>query len=667
MSDNNVALGYIELGGVICPLAGGAKDITFQDLARFQPRVLFGNPGKDDNDLLSSWQMGNFSGGHGVAILEATDEARFEMGTLYARFPGMITKPPFVSANSAGALEGTGNKVVLGEMWSTPTNEFYVVYMAGLGIRRGRIDGSVETHGLDGTYASAAAGTLTSAPVGKGVAFQGTHTEERFFVPQGNNGYAFITGDSTLLTGAAGEGDEFASPEFRAFTVYDNKLVGVTTGGRLYRTYDGTTWTAYDLTFQLSKSYRVRNLVTFVDRQDEPCVYVITDRDIWQFDPNGPELFRIDHEWSSHPRNGYGTCVFRGALYVSVGMAVWRYTGGTWMPIGLDRDFGLPAEYQGYVSDLFSGNDALYAVVQADDGDDDYGGLSGIYEFNGSGWQTIWTQTAAVPSTDQYHAALAQTPFTMGNGIVTQSDSVQTIVFGTQGSDDHLYTMPLSLQSANPRAGVRRGQMFAAAESNYHYLETGEFDAGMFGYTKIANAIQLYLEEPLAITVGTRDTVRILANRDRSTWEEVLEESGIGGRYSAPFGTVLAQDHNAQPLYSGASWERIKFRYEVYGGSNADKPIIITNAVFNFIKTVEPNDSWQIAIDCRNGSPTNQMTAQQLMDYIDSLTSIDRFTTLKIGSRIWRVWVSQNGGTRTSGDAQMGIRNLAIVQIPTTL
>jgi hypothetical protein len=55
------------------------------------------------------------------------------------------------------------------------------------------------------------------------------------------------------------------------------------------------------------------------------------------------------------------------------------------------------------------------------------------------------------------------------------------------------------------------------------------------------------------------------------------------------------------------------------------------------------------------------------MDYIDSLTSIDRFTTLKIGSRIWRVWVSQNGGTRTSGDAQMGIRNLAIVQIPTTL
>jgi hypothetical protein len=376
-------------------------------------------------------------------------------------------------------------------------------------------------------------------------------------------------------------------------------------------------------------------------------------------------LFRIDHEWSSHPRNGFGACVFRGALYVSVGMAIWRYTGGTWMPVGLDRDFGLPAEYQGYILDLFAGNDALYAIVQADDGDDDYGGISGLYEFNGSGWQTIWTQDNATPSSDQYHASLAQTPFTMGYGIVTQSAGKQTIVFGTQGSDDTIYTTPLSLQSANPRAGVRRGQLFEGA--SYFYLETGEFDAGMFGYTKIANAIQLYLEEPIAITSGTRDTVRILANRDRSTWEEVLEESGIGGRYSAPFGTVLAQDHNAQPLYSGASWERIKFRYEVYGGSNADKPIIITNAVFNFIKTVEPNDSWQIAIDCRNGSPTNQMTAQQLMDYIDSLTSIDRFTTLKIGSRIWRVWVSQNGGTRTSGDAQMGIRNLAIVQIPTTL
>jgi hypothetical protein len=97
--------------------------------------------------------------------------------------------------------------------------------------------------------------------------------------------------------------------------------------------------------------------------------------------------------------------------------------------------------------------------------------------------------------------------------------------------------------------------------------------------------------------------------------------------------------------------------------------MILTNFSFNFLKTVASNDSYQVSLDLKNGSADSQYAAQEAMDFIDALVSPSprAFTTLKVGHRIWRVWVAQNGGTRTNQETQMGIRNLSIVEIPTHL
>jgi hypothetical protein len=524
---------------------------------------------------------------------------------------------------------------------------------------------------LDTSYANRSSGNLTNVPVQKGVNFQGTAAEEYFFIPQGNNGYATITETSVAPT-------EYAAPKFKSFAIWDNKLIGVTTGGRLYYTLDAATWVAYDLTFQLSESYYIRGIVNFFDRRDEPCLYIITGRDLWQFDPDGPELFRIDFGWPTHPHHGEAFCVWQGQLYIAVGMDVFRYTSGTWMAIGLARDNGLPLEYQGYIKDLIPGYNAMYAVVQAQDQGSRYGAISSIQEFTGNGWHTVWTQDTAVPAADSDHATLNQTPYTMNWATVTRSGGVYTLIFGTQGSDDKLYGGTLSTSFANPRAMIGGG--LYAGDGLYYYTESGWFDADMEGYTKIANAYQITIEEPLdptGLPVGDayRHTIRILSRVDDGDWTLLGSTLARPGRYSFPFGNAIGIEkptpgHPDTTLYQGVSWEKIQFRLEILRGatSNLDKPAIITNQVFSFLKTVSSNDSFQVTVDTRMGSLGDEpMGPTELQEYIDTLTSIKRFALMKLGQYTYRVFVAQNGGTRYGSDAQQGLRSLSLVEIPAQL
>ncbi len=687
MPPENVSIHEILLDGVRCPLSGRDGAVTFSDLARFQTKILFGDPSKDDNDLLSVWQMSDGSGGSGVLDLkEGTDQGRFSMGTAYWRFPGQLTKPPYVSNNAAGGLEGSGNKIVLGEMWSADQNDYIIIYEAGGGVRRGLINGTVVSHMLNSSFPDAVANSYPfgTTAVGPGVAFQGAADKEWFFIPLGNAGYAWLTdtNDDTTVNGSS-------IYNFTSFAVWDSKLIGVTTGGRLYYTRDpdenddGTgvvTWTPYDVTYSLSRSYRIRKMISYYDRGDRPALFILTDRDMWQFDPDGPELFRIDFGWPSHRYHAQAACVWNGQLLVALGMAVFRYTGGTWMPIGLDRDNGLPAEYKGHIVELVAGQNSVYALVQSDVDDAVYGSKSSIHEWSGSGWQCIWNDDTDVPSDDAYRATLATTALTVTGLIVTQSgtgsgqQSIQTLVFSTAGSDDHIYTMPLSAEWANPRSGVLVGQLFG--DGDYYYLETGEFDADMEQYTKIGNAIQFTIEEPNTdgVTDDERDTFRVLHRVDRGDWVEICSVTANAGRYAYPLGDLI---DTTTAQYEGIPFERIQFRFEIIRAAttNIDKPMILTNFVFSFLKTVSSNDAFTVAIDCSNGAmgPSGYLTPTEFAAFIDGLTNTKRFVNFKVNNlddvdtEGYRVFVSQNKGTRYAGDAEGNIRQLSIVQIPSGL
>ncbi len=651
------AVREVILDGVRCPLVGDGK-VTFSDLARFQPKVLFGDPSKDDNDLLSVWQISDHSGGSGVLDMkEGTDQGRYYMSTLYGRFPGQLTKPGYFPDNSPASAEGSGNKMILGEMWSSNVSDFVPIYTAGVGVRRGRIDTSTSNM-LDPTYPNAVCNNLTLGdPVNKGVAFQGTFTEERFFIPLGNGGWARLEDTGTTLT-------ETASPAFSHFCVWDSKLIGITTGGRLYKTVDGTTWTPYDLTYQLSKSYRIRGMVNYFDRRDEPCIYIITDRDMWQFDPDGPELFRIDHSWGTHPYHGRASISWNGQLFISVGMGVMRYSGGAWMPVGLDRDHGIPSEYGGYIMDFAANHNSLYALVQGTNFGSTYGAKSSIHEFSGSGWQCVWNDDTAIPASIQDRSTLAWTPFTVTGIHVTQSRSKQTLVLSTAGVDDHLYTSPLQLQNANARTGITQGQLFGSGA--WYFWESSEFDADMEQYVKIGNSFSFTLEEPIAQTDAMRDDFLVYYRIDRGSWVlAATYTTADPGSYTFGLGSVIANTSFTQ----GIEFKKIQFRVALdrQASYNADKPTIISNMVFSFLKTVSSNDAMQVAIDVHQGAYANGYSPNEFAAWIDSLTSLKRFCAMTVEGITYRVFVSQNTGDRFpgGGDTQMGIRQLSIIEIPT--
>jgi hypothetical protein len=654
----------VIIDGVRCPISNPQGFVEFSDLVRWPQKLQFGDPSMDDNDLLSSLQVSNLSGGLGVYDWkEGVDEGRFYMGTCYARFNGQFTKPPYAANNAAGSIEGTGNKWVLGEMWSDSIGDFIVIYMAGSGVRRGLIDGTSVLHPLTTSGVDEVCNNLANGdPVGPGVSFQGTRSEEVFFIPQGNNGYAVLIDTGTTLV-------EDTAYKFVSFTVWDNKLIGVTTGGRIYRCTDpglpGTTaptWTLYDVTYALSKSYRIRKVINYFDRRDQPCIFILTDRDMWQFDPDGPELFRIESGWPSHKYHAKAACVWNSQLFIATGMSVKRYTGGTWMSVGLDRDNGIPTEYQGHIVELVSGINGVYALVQGDKTDATYGGKSSIFEFNGSGWQCIWSDDSAVPSSIQYRSTLATTAYTVTGMCITQSGGVLTLVFSTAGSDDHMYTMPLSMEDANPRAGIGAGQVFG--DGLYYYLELPDFDGGMTGYTNIGNAIQFFLEEPYEITVGDRDTFKVLYRHDREDWHLAKSTLAIPGRYYQGLGDPIL----GTSLTEGLAFEKIQFRFEIHRGAtyNADKPMVMTNFVFSFLKTMQSNDAFTLGIETKNGSSDGRYSAEEFQDFLDGLTTIKRFTSLVVNGHTYRVYISQNKGTRVLGDSQAGIRQLSIVEIPET-
>ena len=452
--------------------------------------------------------------------------------------------------------------------------------------------------------------------------------------------------------------------KFSWFANWDHKLVGITSGGRMYYAVDedagspGTgfpDWQPYDLTFRLSKTYRIRGLITYFDRNDRPCLYIVTDRDIWQFDPDGPEVFRLDFGWPSHPSHGLAACVWNGEFYISIGMGVFRYEGGTFVPMGLDRDNGLPGAYQGKIVQMVPGLNSMYALVQSNNRDPNTdGGRSSIHEWTSMGWHCIWTDYEEEPGTNQ-------TAKTVQGIALTQSNELYTLAFGTGGSDDQIYTMPISLEFANPRQAIRAGQSFG--DGDYYYLDFGEFNADMGGYIKIANAWNIWLEEPIEQTPSMRDDVILYYKIDREPeWHELAYmHNAAPGRYTFPFGDVIEGTEYTE----GIPFEMIERRVALKRQTsyNVDKPTVITNQTFSFLKTVRGAKSFTFQIDCTPGALDGSMNYNELVEWLDGLIEAHRFIPFGVGGKTYRVFLGQEAGSVGTGDTQTGMYNISVVQV----
>lgn len=611
--------------------------VQMSSVDRFAPKLTVGDYSLDSNDLLSAWVISDLTGGHGVADLkEGVDDNRYRMGTIYTRYPNQWVKPYGIFREDIGS----GFVVLLGDMYNGSTWDFYA--SSGTDLFK---------NGVDTTS------NLTGAPTAKAVAFKGAGTTTLLYIPQGTNGYAVYepAGPTFANINAGGDTDNF-----RAFTVWDNKLIGITTGGQLYyatTAANPTTWTSYGTDGKLDGSFEPRNLHVFYNRSGEPAVHVVSDAGVWVFDAATPRLYQIPDFESQSPYFAQASCVWRGELYVSAGLDLLAYNGNVVRNVGMSRDDSLPYLFSGYIRDLAPGQNALYAIVRGVTSGSNT--RSSVHEWSGFGWCSVWYKDDTRKAARVY---------------VSKAGSNYRL-YWSLGGDGKQYYQNLPQNFTNPREDITNaisatyfgdfsgdtGNGVDVQSTQIYYLETGRFDANMKGYRKIAASAEINVS-----TTSEYETVRVKYRTDNTTAWTTLGTVSSQGVTVFQFGTYDATN----AIYEGLGFESIEFRVEIE--DDIPDPYIqsyttvIESLVFSFLKVQNPSLSYTLALDLTQ--EYQGKSPEQMYDKLVALRTDDRFFALRHRDDAYRARIAGMSGAEEAGYAdKRGTYTITIIEVPVRL
>lgn len=615
-----------------------ARSITPSAIDRFAPKMTIGDYQVDSNDLLSTWILKDLTGGNGVSKQKpGMTDNRYRMATLYTRYPGQITKPFAITYDDIGS----GSVFPLGEMYDYANSEYDYYAASGTDLFRDNVDTT---------------SNLTGAPASKGVAYRGGGSDTFFYIPMGGNGYAVYEPDGpTFANINGGTSDD----NFQAFCVWYDKLLGIANNGQIsYATSaaNPTTFTSYGTGGRLDRSIEPKSLQVFRNAQGEYTPFVVTDSGVYAFDAATPQLYEIADFYSNHPYFGIASCVWRGLLYVAAGMDILEYNGGVVRNVGLSKNDGLPWYYSNYVRDLVPAQNALYALVRGQT-------LSGttyysVHEYSEFGWHCVYTGTG-IPV----------------RAAVTRAGTPGTyrLYWGESASGVQI-RQKLPVSFTNPEEELAGGLStmtfgdftqftVSGGDTTYdglYYLETGEFDAGMPGYRKIANAVEIKIPH----LAENKEIVRVKYRIDGATaWTQLGADITDAGEYTLPFGTLT------DGVYPGISWKTIEFRWEVQDNILApyiqSEFAIIEHMVFSFLKLQNPSWSWQTQIDLRE--PHNDLSPEQMLSRLITLKNSDTFFPMIHRDTTYRVRIAGFGDVEELGNDYRGMVTLNLLEVPLEL
>ena len=607
--------------------------IGVQPQARFQGRVIFGDPSKNDDDLFSADILSDFSGGGQIENRnEGSDQGRFWWATLHTRDPNALSLAREVVAvpNPASA---SGDAFPLGDINDT----MFVVYDADIHAWDETTDAMEET----------ATDTLDDQPVGDAIFFGGV-----LWIPQGVAGYQTFDG----ATAAA----QVTTITPVAFVEYDNRLFALSTDGRVSE-WDGATWTTV---LTMDARHTPRHLLVYYNRAGDETIHVVTSRGLYSLDVVNGTIYSTDLLLPPHPDVGLGACLWAGGglgvagsdtsttmtgdLFVSTAVLTYRYSlGATNAPIGPQRDDGLPIEYRGRIVSLAAEHNGLYALIEGQDivnpadqdaqveamaqgADQFYSGATTAYSalmvFNGIGWHTAWTSTDAASSPTRL--------------MVSASESHYRLWWGFGG---RMHTIDLPRDFHRPRQGLVAGlDRFQSGG----FLETAWFDAQMEGFRKLASHLTVNVPR---CTNGVA-TISVKYATDFSTsWADLGDVIMDPGKRQRSFG------------FAGVDFQRIRFRVEMSSTDPSDSPLI-DSLVLHYIKIPHSAGAWTISVPLFFEGEWLGRTAGQMKADLDALLSSTSFYKLTLGDLDYRVRLAGMTGNDATGLDERGVRTLTLVE-----
>jgi hypothetical protein len=620
----------IYLDGIRYPLSG-AVNVSLVSI--FPPKVTIGDFTRDTEQLASSWIFSDFKGGMLVLRMDvSTQQDRLYFLTADGRFTKQIILPPL--ANQAGPSLTTTvaveqSAISLGLTVATDTGDllpsppFPILIDNETEIVTAK-DGDVlvTTRAADGSSAAvhsvgAVVNTRTTGTreVSAGVDYNSTlyvaFAEKIRYWLEGatmvgrpseltygdldsaaTDGASLRIGDTDWLVFCSGSqyirydgttwsiktGDGSTLPEAKYLTVWDGRLWALDT--------DNTLWVTADLTAandgwakkaQMPVLFgEVSALDTFFNADEAEKVVATTKTGLWIYDDANDKWFRTRLSFPHHTHGGRGHVLYQGDFYLTAGVDAYRFTGATVIPVGLNRDNGLPADYRGTIDCLADAFNWLMAgmngaIVESEtdlstapSGYDttvfgDSAGLAAIFAWTGTGWFTFWTSGTA-GSQIQWMK-------------MSPAGGTNRLWFG---ANQELNYIPLPQGVFNPLE--EPGWEFGPSG----YFETPWFDAGWAELDKLALEVKARAEQ-----ITTDETITLkYAIDEAQTWTTLGTLSGSTNEDTFEFDNA-----------AGIVFRNIRFRGELARGTDTTKTPVFRFAALKFLRLLDPLFGYNLTVD----------------------------------------------------------------------
>jgi hypothetical protein len=625
----------ISLFDEFYPIIGEVRE---RNAAQFAEKQVFGDYTKESEVIRSSWVISDQRGGVGVKDMdEVRDADRVWWSTSWISTKGHLTLPIL----GTNATNPTGaDAYILIEY----NNEMYAVF--GKDLRR-RIEGSNSW--------STSLGTLVDTPTDAIV-----HKSKLYFAC----GTDFNRYDgTTLTTGTALSVGGATAQKSRYFADWDDKLYTIDDDGQMDFSANAdagsnVAWVTDALSSLPTGHFTALFLYHDDSSPSKVIIYLGTKVGLYQHDNNQTSWIPTRLPIPFHAFNCKGVAWWREWAFISSGMGVYQLNtrDGSIVPMGLDRDQGIPQEYAGNIVKLVPGYNYLYAFVDATSnaGRDLFGAVQGGGEFGvGALGNTVIPEDTGfsyIARWDGYGWSIVHLSSVTGtpmiSGTVATAEDQHRLWFSM---DKSVFYVPLPTTLENPL--VVSTSTFATQSENI----TGYFDHNNEIETKLAALITGFYE---GMSDDEYITMEFAYDGADDTWTMLTNDDFPDGQI----------DKNGEHKFlfasgAGLAFTNVRLRETLYRGSTNTLAPDRRWLRLSYVPLLEPKFAFVATVDCRRNY--RRRTAKALDDALhaaqDSQT-MGVFTFRNQGSnQEHRVRITDMPGTMVGGKRHKGIYDVSLV------
>jgi hypothetical protein len=318
-----------------------------------------------------------------------------------------------------------------------------------------------------------------------------------------------------------------------------------------------------------------RQLLVFPDAAGDLAIHAVTKEGVWVYDFASKRFYQTEFVYPTSDQVGRAA-VWRGELYVPVGLTIYKYNGTMVQVVGPDKDDGLPRHVAGRVIKVVPGHGYWFPVLMAQ------GRVTGAtfeedWDLNmpnlPEGWFPGASLSALVmmsPGT-AFHV-LAQYGEISNFGdieAVSASDTYRLWISTNSG----IYSIDLPMGLHNPLQNPT--QRFAERG----YLITSWWDMGWSNLEKLALGLVVNASVPHG------GVIRFSIGFDgEEAWEQVGEIT-TSGRYQFRIGPP-----------QGRKFRMVRFLIEMERGPDPGQAPYLMDAAFTYLRVPRLLFGWELVL-----------------------------------------------------------------------